>query len=555
MTAGSIETSTPLQRRLDGLREDARSLTAPLRQGLSDTSQTAGQRFGALGDAFKRSDPLIRALVFAVPVVLVLALPQLPFVSPFYKTILVDRVAFYVLLALGLNVVVGFAGLLDLGYVAFYAIGAYVAAWLTGAAPIPPPFGVALDPFLTFPFAIIIAMLAGVLLGLPTLRLRGDYLAIVTLGFHEIVRLTLKNSDPITNGDRGITGIDQFALPAADASSSVYLGALVILGLLVAAVGAAMLLRMGRDVRSLAIGTIVGGIFLAVLSPVLAEPLSGFGARFTDFGLDPVPYYYLSILICAIMIFIVTRLEHSRIGRGWVAIREDETAAEAMGVPTLKLKVWAFAIGASTAGFAGVMLAVKTSFINPQYFLLLQSIIVLSMVVFGGMGSIWGAIAGAIFIGFTTEALRDFDAVPFRESFIGIGAVIAVLGLLIAIGVLRARAGRPFGLWLLGIGVALAALSPVLRLPFARVAEEPDSYRLFLLGGILVVVMILRPQGLIPSRRRAAELRGEAVASSEALATVEANESEGDTSASVGPGTTPAATASGGSTASGSTRA
>jgi len=524
MTAGSIETTSPLQRRLDGLRDDVRSLTAPLRRGLRDSSETAGRRRQALAASFRHADPLIRALVYAVPIVLILALPQLPFVSPFYKTILVDRVAFYVLLALGLNVVVGFAGLLDLGYVAFYAIGAYVAAWLTGAAPIPPPFGVALDPFLTFPFAILIAMLAGVFLGLPTLRLRGDYLAIVTLGFHEIVRLTLKNSDPITNGDRGITGIDQFALPAAEASSSVYLGALVILGLLVVAIGAAVLLRMGRALRNLAIGIIVAGIALAVVAPAVAEPVSRFGARFTDFGLDPIPYYYLSLVICGIMIFIVTRLANSRVGRGWVAIREDEIAAEAMGVPTLKLKVWAFAIGASTAGFAGVMLAVKTSFINPQYFLLLQSIIVLSMVVFGGMGSISGAIAGAIFIGFTTEALRDFDAVPFREGFIGLGAITAVLGLLIAVGVLRARAGRPFGLWLLGLGIAVAALAPVLRLPFAKIAENPDSYRLFLLGGILIVVMILRPQGLIPSKRRAAELRGETVASSEALATTGVDE-------------------------------
>jgi branched-chain amino acid transport system permease protein len=528
MTVETIDTASPLERRLRGIQGDFGRVVAPLRLGWSDTKRSAGQRSGALREALRRSDPLIRALVYAIPIILVLALPQLPFVSAFYKTVLVDRVAFYVLLALGLNVVVGFAGLLDLGYVAFYAIGAYVAAWLTGAAPIPPPFGQPLDPFLTFPFAILIAMLAGVLLGLPTLRLRGDYLAIVTLGFHEIVRLSIKNADPITNGDRGINGIDQFAFPAAEASPGTYLVAIVIIGAIVAAIGGVVLLRMGRAARNLAIGLVAVGAIIAATAPVTSEPMSGFGARFTDFGLDPIPYYYLAVFICALMIFIVNRLANSRVGRGWVAIREDEIAAEAMGVPTLKLKVWAFSIGASTAGFAGVMLAVKTSFINPQYFLLLQSIIVLAMVVFGGMGSISGAIAGAIFIGFTTEALRDFDAVPFEVGFIGIGSVLAVLGVLLIVGVIRSRAGRPFGLWVLGIGVVMAAAAPILRIPFDKIGERPDEYRLFILGAILIVVMILRPEGLIPSRRRAAELHGEGVASSETLGTVEADESEVD---------------------------
>ena len=514
------------RRRVRDARIATRRVYAPLTHGWADTKQAYGAWSERTKQRFAAAPPLVRTLFVLVPLVLVLALPQMPFVSAFYKTALVDRVAFYVLLALGLNIVVGYAGLLDLGYVAFYAIGAYVAAYWTGVAPIAPPFQ--LDPFMTFPFAIVTAMLAGVLLGLPTLRLRGDYLAIVTLGFHEIVRLTLKNADPFTNGDRGLRNIPHFAIPAAEGANYVVVTA--VLGVLVLALGAAIVWRAGREARTLGISVAGVGLVLAALSPVLGPRLEGFGQRFADFGLDPVPYYYLAVVICGIMIVIVRRLSDSRIGRGWVAIREDEIAAEAMGVPTLKYKVWAFALGASTAGFAGVMLAIKTSFINPQYFLLLQSIIVLAMVVFGGMGSITGAVAGAIFIGFTQEALRDFDVVPFGSIFGFVAVVLALFGVLIAANVIRTRAGKAYGFWLLGIGavIALATATGLLQRPFVRIAEAPENWRLFILGLILMVVMITRPQGLFPSKRRAAELHGETVASSEALMTSETTEAETD---------------------------
>jgi branched-chain amino acid transport system permease protein len=529
MTTMDVSPRIAFRQKVRQFRRSAREVYAPLTAGWEETKTAVGARTSQLRASLAAAPPLVKLLVYAVPVVLILALPQLPFVSAFYKTVLVDRVAFYVLLALGLNVVVGFAGLLDLGYVAFYAIGAYTAAFFTGAGPVQPPF--TLDPFLTFPFAILVAMLAGVALGLPTLRLRGDYLAIVTLGFHEIVRLTLKNSDPFTNGDRGISAIPHPALPAAQAEPGTYLVALLVLGALLAVLGAIVAWRYpAGGGRGLGLAFVVGGVVLAALAPVINEPAASFGQRFADFGLDPIPYYYLSIVIIGVMIFIIRRLEDSRIGRAWVAIREDEIAAEAMGVPTLKMKVWAFAIGASTAGFAGVMLAVKTSFINPQYFILLQSIIVLSMVVFGGMGSIWGAIAGAIFIGFITEALRDFDAVPFTPAFRGFGVVIALLGLLVAVNVIRTRTGRPYGLWLLGIGLVLVALAGPLGIPFREIAENPENWRLFILGLILTAVMILRPEGLIPSRRRAAELHGEATA--EQLHGADAAEAEADEQAS-----------------------
>ena len=523
-TADGTELSTI--NRIRNARADMRRYYAPLTNGWRDTKEAYGARAERRREWMASASPLTKALIYGIPLLIILALPQLPFISPFYRTVFVDRVAFYVLLALGLNVVVGFAGLLDLGYVAFYAIGAYVAAYFTGQMPALPPF--TLDPFLILPVAVIVCMLCGVLLGLPTLRLRGDYLAIVTLGFHEIVRITLNNAEGITNGARGIPAIPHFELPAADPTTLNYVVVIALIGVAMIAIGALLYLRAGdrrQEIRSLSIAMGVLGIAVAALSPVIGPKAGSFAERFVDFGLDPVPYYYLAIGICFLMVIIVRRLSNSRIGRAWVAIREDEIAAEAMGVPTLKMKVYAFAIGASTAGFAGVMLAVKTSFIAPANFVLLQSIIVLAMVVFGGMGSISGAIAGAVFIGLTQEALRDFDVLPFVPIFVVVGVAIAIVGLLIVMKVIKSRAGPPYGWWLLGIGVVLAAASPVLTIPFDRIAENPEDWRLFILGLILVAVMVLRPEGLIPSRRRAAELHGELTAEDERLAATSAESS------------------------------
>jgi branched-chain amino acid transport system permease protein len=296
--------------------------------------------------------------------------------SPYWQRVLTDQVGIYVLLALGLNVVVGLAGLLDLGYIAFFAIGSYTTAYFTDKLPVHPPF--TLNPFLIMPLAIAAAMLAGVLLGAPTLRLRGDYLAIVTLGFGEIVRIVAVNSDAITNGPQGAFGIPHF---------------------------------------------------------------SAFGYHWT---LDSVPYYYLLLVVILAVVFLFHRLEASRIGRFWTAIREDEVAAAACGVPTLRFKLLAFAIGASTSGFAGVIYASKIGFINPDNFPLLLSILVLTMVIFGGMGSMVGVILGAAALGLLPNLLRDY--VPAQDRYIYFGA-------------------------------------------------------------LLIVMMIFRPQGLVPSRRRARELR------------------------------------------------
>ena len=296
--------------------------------------------------------------------------------SPFWQTVLVDQMGIYVLLAVGLNVVVGLAGLLDLGYIAFFAIGAYTTAYLTDKLPVSPPF--TLTPFLVFPFAVLAALLAGIILGGPTLRLRGDYLAIVTLGFGEIVRITAVNSDAVTNGPQGAFGIPHFEL---------------------------------------------------------------FGYKWT---LDSLPYYYLLLVVVVAIVFFFRRLDDSRVGRSWAAIREDEVAAAATGIPTLRFKLLAFAIGASTSGFAGVIYASKVGFINPDNFPLLLSILVLTMVIFGGMGNIYGVILGAAVLGWLPNLLKDY--VPATDRFIYFGA-------------------------------------------------------------LLVVMMIFRPQGLIPSKRRAREIR------------------------------------------------
>jgi len=295
--------------------------------------------------------------------------------APFWQTVLVDQMGIFVLLALGLNVVVGLAGLLDLGYIAFFAIGAYSTAYWTDKLPVHPP--VTLNPFLVMPIAVLSAVLAGVLLGAPTLRLRGDYLAIVTLGFGEIVRITAVNSDKITNGPQGAFGIPHF---------------------------------------------------------------SAFGYHWK---LKSLPYYYLLVVVVVLIVFLFRRLDDSRVGRAWAAIREDEVAAAASGIPTLRFKLLAFAIGASTSGFAGVIYASKVGFVNPDNFPLLLSILVLTMVIFGGMGNIYGVMLGAAVLGWLPNLLRDY--VPPTDRFIYFGA-------------------------------------------------------------LLVVMMIFRPQGLIPSRRRAREI-------------------------------------------------
>ena len=320
-----------------------------------------------------------------------LALAVLPFALAQVGTTWVRITNFailYVLLALGLNIVVGFAGLLDLGYIAFYAVGAYVYALLAS-----PQFGLHLPFWVILPIGAAVAALFGVLLGAPTLKLRGDYLAIVTLGFGEIVRIFLNNlSRPvnITNGPQGISGIDPFALP---------------------------------------------------------------GFRFDS----PIKYYYLLLAVALVIIAVNLRLQNSRIGRAWEAIREDETAARAMGIDTRNLKLLAFAMGASFGGIAGGMFSAIQAFISPESFILVESIMVVSMVVLGGMGNVWGVILGALPLSFVPEILR-WTVTPVQEAL------------------------------------------------FGRMLVEPEVIRMLLFGLALVLVMLFRPAGLLPSAVRKREL-------------------------------------------------
>jgi branched-chain amino acid transport system permease protein len=335
-----------------------------------------------------------------------------------------DQAGIYVLLALGLNVVVGYAGLLDLGYVAFYAIGAYFYALLAS-----PQLGLHVPFWLVLPLAPLLAALFGVLLGAPTLRLRGDYLAIVTLGFGEVIRILLNNLDPITNGPRGVINIDPATLDVA---------------------------RL--DPRSVATAKLL-------LYPPLPDLLHWLPLTLSS----PVQYYYLILVLCVAAIFFSYRLEGSRVGRAWAAIREDEDAAQTMGINKTTTKLLAFALGASTAGFSGVIFSGLQGFVSPESFILLESITILAMVVLGGMGSIPGVVLGAVTLVVVPEVLREYA--QYRFTIFGLGLTLMMLV-------------RPGGLWPMRVRASLApdvldaapgaGMAPVRAMPAASlVAGTP----------------------------------------------------------------------------------
>ena len=331
--------------------------------------------FDSIGDAFHRMNQWQKYSFYAIVVIALYMAPfwiDIPVLGPIidtpgtqFSTVLNDQVIIFVLVALGLNVVVGLAGLLDLGYVGFYAVGAYVTAILTSAHG-------NLPWLLSLPIAVVVSMLFGVILGAPTLRLRGDYLAIVTLGFGEIIRLTAKNMDWL-GASRGISNIK--------------------------------------------------------------KPPSIFGLKFGV--IDPKPYYYLGLTLVLIVVFVLHRIEYSRVGRAWVAIREDEDAAELMGVHTFKFKLWAFTIGAAVGGLAGVHYAGKVGFINPDNFPLQLSILFLAAVVLGGSGNMYGAILGGVLVAYVPERLRNFAD---KRVFV-FGVVLVLMMVFRPEGILPKRVG------------------------------------------------------------------------------------------------------------------
>ncbi len=312
----------------------------------------------------------------------------------------------YVLLALGLNIVVGYAGLLDLGFVAFYALGAYMFALLASphlmenfeniAAAF--PGGLHTPIWIIIPFGALLAGLAGALLGAPTLKLRGDYLAIVTLGFGEIIRVFMNNLEHplnITNGPRGLDRIDSMRIGPHDAPW----------------------LDLGK-------------------------PLEVFG-----FMVSSVTwYYYLFLALVVISVVICYRLETSRIGRAWMAIREDEIAAKAMGINTRNMKLLAFAMGATFGGVAGAMFAAFQGFVSPESFSLMESVMIVAMVVLGGIGHLPGVILGALLLAILPEFLRYLP--NDIQNWTGGRIDAAILRqLLIALAMIGIMLVRPRGLW------------------------------------------------------------------------------------------------------------
>ena len=347
---------------------------------------------------------------------LVLALSIL--LVPFFDSTWVRMfflVGLYVTLGMGLNVVVGFAGLLDLGYVAFFATGAYMIGIWT--SPVSPAVNVTLNFWLVLFAAIGVGAIIGVLLGLPVLPLRGDYLAIVTLGFGEIIRILIVNMTNVTNGSQGL-----FNIPQPDV-----------------------------------------------------------GYRHVD---DVQAFYILIVLAAFLTWFVTSRLRDSRVGRAWEAIREDEDVAGAMGVNTTKYKLMAFAIGASVGALGGAIYAPFITFISPESFSLLVSINVLSLVIIGGMGSTQGVVAGALILIGVPEVLQFKETANLLEQF-----------------------------WWLrdGLNHAIHAFNTVSTLDVSDLppAEEWGAklalYRFIVFGLLLVTVMVLRPSGLFPSRRRELE--------------------------------------------------
>jgi len=330
-------------------------------------------------------------------------------------------VGLYVMLALGLNIVVGYAGLLDLGYIAFYAIGAYAGViggtplsnWLATTFPdltwLP-----GISYFVMIPFAALAAACTGIALGTPVLRLRGDYLAIVTLGFGEIVRIALTNNIfGLSNGAAG--------LPKA---------------------GEVMPDPFGLD----------------FLQKIFYVSIPGIGPNgFTFTFSSNVYWYYVIFLLCLFTMFVVRRLDDSRLGRSWTAMREDEVAASSMGVNITGAKLYAFSLGALWGGIAGITFAYFQGFVSPESFTFMESVFVVSVVVLGGMGSIPGAIVGALIIQGVPELIR---------------------------------------------GLASSGI-----IDFSAEAQSAISnYRYLVFGALMVVMMAWRPQGILPSKRRAREL-------------------------------------------------
>jgi branched-chain amino acid transport system permease protein len=365
---------------------------------------------------------------YASMAALLIALMIFPFIASQFGNSwvrIIDIALLYIMLALGLNIVVGFAGLLDLGYIAFFAVGAYLTGLLASPQfaalleslvngfPVVGNFliavlgpeitqnGIHLSVWIIVPLAAAVAGFFGALLGAPTLKLRGDYLAIVTLGFGEIIRIFMNNlNDPInfTNGPQGINLIDPIRI-----------------------FGVSLAGEAGSRAN-----VIVGGFSMPSVNA----------------------YYFLFLFLCIAIVFVTSRLQHSRLGRAWVAIREDEIAAKAMGINTRNVKLLAFTMGASFGGVAGAMFASFQGFVSPESFSLTESIAVLAMVVLGGIGHIPGVIMGGVLLAALPEVLRHVVE-PAQQAIFGKVLIEAEVlrQLLYGLAMVLIMLNRPAGLW------------------------------------------------------------------------------------------------------------
>jgi branched-chain amino acid transport system permease protein len=350
------------------------------------------------------------------------------------------QISVFAALALGLNIVVGFSGLLNFGYMAFYAVGAYLWGFfgsqqpyllqaIPGTAPPGTRFFLAPDWFYLFIFlGVIVAAIVGLVMGLPVLRVRGDYLAIITLGCGEIIRQLANNLDKpvnLTNGPQGITPIQRPTLP--------------------------------KELLA---------FFNRLFEPLIGHEVTG--SQFYD-----IMFYLIAVIVVVVVIVVTARLEDSKIGRAWAAIREDELAATAMGIPANRLKLGAFAVGASFAGAMGVLFAASRTFVSPESFTFLQSVGVLTMVILGGIGSISGVIIGA--------------------------AVVTILNLQVL---------QSFSLFLAQLRQSDAVI-PLINFHWKDLSNQidPSKYQRLLFGIILILMMIYRPAGILPAARRKRELK------------------------------------------------
>jgi len=380
-----------------------------------------------------RAVQLALAVGFAVILV-----PILGARNVFYLEV-IFQIAVFSALALGLNIVVGFSGLLNFGYMAFYAVGAYLWAFFGSQQPhllhatvttraLNTPFFMAPDYFYLFIFlGVIVAAILGLILGLPVLRVRGDYLAVITLAFGEIVRQLANNLDKplnFTNGPQGITPIQRPTMPEG-----------------------------------------VLKLFNSVIQPIV-------GHRVTDNQAYNILFYFIALLVVVSVIVITYRLDDSKVGRAWTAIREDELSAGAMGINANKLKLGAFAVGASFAGAMGVLFAASRTFVSPETFTFLQSVGVLTMVILGGIGSITGVIVGA--------------------------TVVTLLNIQVL---------QSFSLFLSSLRQSDAVI-PIINFHWSHLSNQldPSKYQRLIFGVILVLMMIYRPTGLLPATRRKREL-------------------------------------------------